>query len=262
VKELKEACLAATQAGARVLRDLAGRPRDIHFKGRIDLVTDADKASEEAVLRVLRERVPGARVLAEESGESGAGDVRFIVDPLDGTTNYAHGLPLYCCTVAAETGGVLDAGCTVDPTRGEVFLAERGGGATLNGNPLRVSDVTRLDHALVCTGFPYGDREKLPQMISAFGRLTQLARGSRRLGSAALDLAYVASGRLDAFWELGLKPWDVGAGVLLVQEAFGVVTRGDGSPHRLAGGDILACAPGIQGAMLEQLAVAAATSAR
>jgi myo-inositol-1(or 4)-monophosphatase len=157
---------------------------------------------------------------------------------------------------------VLAAGCTVDPTRGEVFLAERGGGATLNGRPLRVSEVTQLDHALVCTGFPYGDREKLPQMISAFGRLTQFARGSRRLGSAALDLAYVAAGRLDAFWEVGLKPWDVAAGGLLVEEAGGMVTRRDGSPHRLAGGDILACAPGIQGAMLDQLAAAGATSAR
>jgi len=253
VKELKGACLAAALAGAKVLRELEGKPRDIHFKGRIDLVTDADKASEEAVLRVLYQRLPGASVLAEESGASGSGDLRFIVDPLDGTTNYAHGLPLYCCTVAAEVKGVLEAGCTVDPTRNEVFLAERGGGATLDGVKLQVSPVALLEHALVCTGFPYGDREKLPGMIAAFGRLTESARGSRRLGSAALDLAYVAACRLDAFWEVGLKAWDVAAGVLLVQEAGGVVTRFDGSTHQLAGGQILAASPGIHPAMLAQL---------
>jgi len=253
VTELGNACLAAAKAGAEVLRQRAGLPRDIHYKGRIDLVTDADKASEEAVLQVLRDRVPSARILAEESGASGTGEVRFIVDPLDGTTNYAHGLPLYCCTVGVEVRGVLTAGCTVDPTRGEVFFAERGKGATLNGKPLRVSDVTLLDHALVCTGFPYGDREKLPQMVAAFGRLTESARGSRRLGSAALDLAYVAAGRLDGFWEIGLKPWDVAAGVLLVEEAGGRVSRCDGSAHVLGGGDILACSSGIWQAMVEQL---------
>jgi myo-inositol-1(or 4)-monophosphatase len=253
VSELSSACLAAAQAGAKVLRELEGRPRDIHFKGRIDLVTDADKAAEEAVLRVLHERFPGASVLAEESGASGSGDLRFIVDPLDGTTNYAHRLPLYCCTVAAEVKGKVEAGCTVDPTRGEIFLAERGRGATLNGAKLQVSSVALLERALVCTGFPYGDREKLPEMIAAFGRLTQASRGSRRLGSAALDLAFVAAGRLDAFWEVGLKAWDVAAGVLLVQEAGGVVTRFDGSTHQVAGGQILAAAPGIHPAMLEQL---------
>jgi myo-inositol-1(or 4)-monophosphatase len=253
VNELQAACLAAAQAGADVLRELKDRPRDIHFKGRIDLVTDADKAAEEAVLRVLHERLPGASVLAEESGASGAGDLRFIVDPLDGTTNYAHGLPLYCCTVAAEVSGVLEAGCTVDPTRGEVFLAGRGEGATLDGAKLMVSSVGLLERALVCTGFPYGDREKLPEMIAAFGRLTASSRGTRRLGSAALDLAYVAAGRLDGFWEVGLKPWDVAAGVLLVQEAGGVVTRFDGSAHQVAGGQILAAARGIHAAMVEQL---------
>jgi myo-inositol-1(or 4)-monophosphatase len=254
VSDLQDACLAAAQAGAKVLRELAGKPRDIHFKGRIDLVTDADRAAEEAVLLVLRERFPGARVLAEESGASGSGELRFIVDPLDGTTNYAHGLPLYCCTVAAEVKGTLEAGCTVDPTRGEVFLARRGGGATLDGAPLRVSGVALLERALVCTGFPYGDREELPQMIANFGRLTERSRGTRRLGSAALDLAYVAAGRLDGFWETGLKPWDVAAGVLLVQEAGGVVTRFDGSQHQLTSGQIVAAAPGIHRAMLGQLA--------
>ena len=245
--ELREICAAAAEAGARTLRDLYGRPRDVQFKGRIDLVTDADKASEEAVLNILRERAPGAGILAEESGEQGGGSLRFIVDPLDGTTNYAHGLPLFCCTVGAEEDGALAAGCTVDPLRGETYLVARGEGAqlgTANGTrPLRVSAASELVEALLCTGFPYGDRDKLPEMIAAFGKATELSRGTRRLGSAALDLAYVAAGRLDGFWEMGLKAWDVAAGVLLVREAGGVVTRFDGAPHQLAGGEILAAPP-------------------
>ena len=263
MSELPEVCLAAAQAGAQVLRDLYDRPREIHFKGRIDLVTDADKASEEVVLRVLAERAPGVPVLAEESGEHGRGpagapralhpDARFIVDPLDGTTNYAHGLPLFCCTVAAEENGKAVAGCTVDPMRGEVFRAARGEGAWLNDRRLHVSPARALDQALLCTGFPYGDREKLPQMLAAFGRFTELARGTRRLGSAALDLAYLAAGRLDGFWEIGLKAWDVAAGQVLVEEAGGLVTRFDGSPLLLSGGEIAAAPEGLHAAILEVL---------
>src|SRR5205085_4199246 len=138
--ELAAICVAAAEAGAQVLRTLYDRPRDIQLKGRIDLVTDADRAAEETVLRLLAERAPGVKILAEESGERGAGDTRFIVDPLDGTTNYAHGIPLFCCTVAAEVGGRVEAGCTVDPMRGEIFSAARGEGATLNGRRLKVSE--------------------------------------------------------------------------------------------------------------------------
>ena len=253
MSELSEVCLAAAQAGAQVLRELFDRPRDIHFKGRIDLVTDADKASEETVLRVLHERAPGVRVLAEESGEHGSGNLRFIVDPLDGTTNYAHGLPLFCCTVAAEEDGRAVAGCTVDPMRGEVFRAARGEGAWLGDRCLHVSQARALDQALLCTGFPYGDREKLPQMLAAFGRFTELGRGTRRLGSAALDLAYLAAGRLDGFWEIGLKAWDVAAGQVLVEEAGGRVTRFDGSALLLSGGEIAAAPEGLHAAILEVL---------
>ncbi len=259
--ELRDICVAAAEAGARTLRDLYDRPRDVQFKGRIDLVTDADKASEEAVLRVLNERGPGASILAEESGAQGSGDLRFVVDPLDGTTNYAHGVPLFTCTVGADEKGVAVAGCTVDPMRGETFLAARGQGAQLRTasgtRSLRVSATTELLDALVCTGFPYGERDKLPFMIAAFGKLTELARGSRRLGSAALDLAYVAAGRLDGFWEMGLKPWDLGAGVVLVQEAGGVISRFDGSPHRLAGGEILAAPPALHPKMVQILTATA-----
>jgi myo-inositol-1(or 4)-monophosphatase len=259
--ELRDVCVAAAEAGARVLRDLYDRPRDVHFKGRIDLVTDADRAAEEEVLRVVRERAPGTRILAEESGEQGDGEVCFVVDPLDGTTNYAHGIPIFCCTVAAEEDGAVVAGCTVDPLRAETFIAAKGQGAQLRTTEgtrtLRVSATAELVEAVVCTGFPYGDRDKLPQMIAAFARFTEKCRGSRRLGSAALDLAYVASGRLDGFWEMGLKPWDVAAGVLLVEEAGGAVSRFDGQPHRLAGGEIVAAPPPLHTKMLQVL-----TSAR
>jgi myo-inositol-1(or 4)-monophosphatase len=274
-RELGEICLAAAQAGARVLREMYDQPRDIHLKGRIDLVTDADRASEETVLRVLAERAPGVRVLAEESGEHGAeetkgaeetaqreskgagsgktrhpSDTRFIVDPLDGTTNYAHGLPLFSCTVAAEAQGRVVAGCTVDPLRGEIFHAARGEGAWLGDRRLRVSQARELEKAVLCTGFPYADREKLPWMLAAFSRFTELARGTRRLGSAALDLAYLAAGRLDGFWELGLKPWDVAAGQVLIEEAGGLVTRFDGTALVLDGGEIAAAGQGLHTAIL------------
>jgi myo-inositol-1(or 4)-monophosphatase len=259
-EDLRDICAAAAEAGARVLADLYHRPRDIHFKGRFDLVTDADKAAEEAVLRVLRDRAPGARILAEESGAQGSGDICFIVDPLDGTTNYAHGIPIFCCTVGAEQNGAPVAGCTVDPLRNETFLAARGKGAELRtpqaSRSLAVSAAAELDEAVVCTGFPYGDRDKLPRMISAFGKFTELARGSRRLGSAAIDLAWVAAGRLDGFYETGLKPWDVAAGIVLVEEAGGVVTRFDGSPHRLPGGEILAAPPALHPRMQQILTAA------
>ena len=257
-RELHEVCIAAAEAGARVLRERYHKPRDVHFKGRIDLVTDADEASEEQVLRVLHERAPGTRILAEESGAQGEGEVRFIVDPLDGTTNYAHGVPIFCCTVAAEEGGKVVAGCTVDPLRGEVFEAARGQGAHLRtasgSRRLHVSGAAELVEALVCTGFPYLGRDKLPDMIAWFAKFTEQCRGSRRLGSAALDLAYVAAGRLDGFWELGLKPWDVAAGVLLVEEAGGVISRYDGSAHQLAGGEIVAAPPSLHPKMLRVLA--------
>jgi myo-inositol-1(or 4)-monophosphatase len=247
-EQLERICVSAAQAGAKVLRELFDKPREITLKGRIDLVTDADHAAEEKILRLLRDRAPGAAILAEESGESGRGELRFIVDPLDGTTNYTHGIPLFASTVAAEVGGEFVAGCTVDPMRAETFRAHRGGGAFVGARKLTVSSTAKLEEAVACTGFPYGHRERLPKMISAFGRFTELARGTRRLGSAALDLAYVAAGRLDAFWEEGLRPWDIAAGIVLVREAGGVVTRFDGSALDLADGEILACTPALHGA--------------
>ena len=265
IAELASICVAASEAGARVLRDLFDRPREVSLKGRIDLVTDADKAAEERILRLLDQMAPGVAVLAEESGAHGEGAARarFIVDPLDGTTNYAHGIPIFACTVAAELKGLVVAGCTVDPLRGERFRAHRGGGAWLGrasldrpgshsgsqgGRPssepperrLSVAVAEQLGYAVICTGFPYEKRGRLAEILEAFGKFTELGRGTRRLGSAAIDLAYVAAGRLDVFYEQGLSPWDVAAGQVLVEEAGGVVTLFDGSPVTLAGGEILA----------------------
>jgi myo-inositol-1(or 4)-monophosphatase len=254
--ELAAHCLAAAEAGARVLRDLFDQPREVRLKGRIDLVTDADRAAEERILALLRERAPGVAVLAEESGAHAApSEARFIVDPLDGTTNYAHGIPLFCCTVAAELDGKPVAGCTIDPVRGERFRGARGLGAYLgpafspadDGSERRlvVASARSLEASVVCTGFPYERREELSRMVAAFGRFTELCRGTRRLGSAALDLAYVAAGRLDAFFEMNLQPWDVATGQVLVEEAGGLITRYDGSPHQLGGGQIVASNPAL-----------------
>ena len=257
--ELGRTCVAAAEAGALVLRELFDKPRAIEHKGRIDLVTDADRASEARILEVLRERAPGVPVLAEESGaHAGQGDARFIVDPLDGTTNYAHGIPLYACTVAAEIGGRAVAGCTIDPSRGETFHAVRGGGAFVRSaggeRPLAVSRAADLNDAVVCTGFPYDKREQLAQLLRWFAAFTERAQGTRRLGSAAIDLAWVAAGRLDGFWEQGLKPWDVAAGQVLVEEAGGQVTRFDGALLSLGGGEILAANPALHRELQQVLA--------
>ena len=262
--DLLRHCIAAAEAGARVLREKFEGPLRIEHKGRIDLVTDADRAAEEAVLEVLGERAPGVAVLAEESGAHGSSEprLRFIVDPLDGTTNYAHGIPIYACTVAAEARGEVLAGCTVDPSRGERFRAAKGNGAFLGQvgsaidgeRRLCTSSPASLAHALVCTGFPYDKRERLAELLAMWERFTVRAQGTRRFGSAALDLAYVAAGRLDGFWESNLKAWDVAAGELLVGEAGGAVTRFDGSAHDLFGGEIAAASKALLPQLLAVIA--------
>jgi myo-inositol-1(or 4)-monophosphatase len=252
-RELVGGCAAAAQAGAAVLRERFGRPRIIDKKGAIDLVTDADRASEAAVLAVLRDRFPGADVLAEESGASGsgAGGLRFVVDPLDGTTNYAHGLPHFAVTVAASDAAGLAAGATCDPLRGELFLATRGGGATLAGAPLRHSGCQALGEALLVTGFPYDVHREHAALLRVFGAFVTRAQGVRRYGSAALDLAWVACGRFDGFWEARLKPWDLAAGILLAREAGALVTDLEGGDRILETGGVVAAPPALQPRMLE-----------
>jgi myo-inositol-1(or 4)-monophosphatase len=255
-EELRQACAEAARRGGAVLRERWGQVRTIQLKGGIDLVTDADHASEAELLAFLRARFPGAAVLAEESGASGAGagGLRFYVDPLDGTTNYAHGVPHFAVTVAVADEVGLAAGATYDPLRDELYTAARGGGAFLGTERIRHSARKALDGALLVTGFPYDIHQNHGEPLRLFGAFIRRARAVRRFGSAALDLAYVASGRFDGFWELRLKPWDVAAGILIAREAGAAVTDMDGGMRMLESGDIVACAPELLAPMLAVIA--------
>lgn len=259
-EELVEVCVEAARRGGAVLRERFGKLRTVELKGGIDLVTDADRASEAAVLGFLSARFPSAALLAEESGATGAarraGGLRFVVDPLDGTTNYAHGLPHFAVNVAAEDRDGLAAGATYDPLRDELFTAARGGGAFLNGERLRASRCDDLGRALLVTGFPYDVHLNHAFALRLFGAFVTRARGVRRLGSAALDLAYVAAGRFDGFWEERLKPWDVAAGILLAREAGAAVTDLEGEGRMLETGDVVAAGPALQPTLLEVIAAA------
>jgi len=242
----------AREAGAELL-DRLRRPREIAEKGRrADLVTDADRASEKIVLERLRSAYPSATILAEESGtHAGTSDERWIVDPLDGTTNFTHGYPMFCVSIAYERAGELVAGVVYAPMMDECFAAERGAGAQMNGRPMRVSSVERLGDAMTCTGFHPADFERNARCFRA---VSQRAQAVRRDGSAALDLAYVACGRFEGFWEYDLSPWDVAAGTLLVREAGGTVTRIDGSPGALDARSILATNTRIHAQLRDTLA--------
>ena len=231
---LNFAIQVAREAG-NVLVDRLGRALQVSNKGAIDLVTEADLASEKLIIERVRSHYPRHAILAEESGASEenpanprGSEWRWIIDPLDGTTNYAHGYPCFCVSIGVERAGQLELGVVYDPMRNEMFAAERGQGATLNERPIRVSQVEELGRAMLCTGFPYNVRER-PDFARDFTNFTMEAQAVRRDGSAALDLAYVACGRFDGFWEDGLNPWDVAAGVLLIEEAGGKVTNFDGA---------------------------------
>lgn len=225
-------------AAGELLRDRVGRPGTIEEKRAHDLVTDADRASEAAIVAAIRRSFPGAAILGEEGGSyAGESGERFVVDPLDGTTNFAHGYPLFCVSIAYERHGVLEAGAIDAPLMGLRFAAARGRGATVNGAPARVSAIGELQRALVCTGFnPANYARNGPY----FAALSDRAQGVRRDGSAALDLAFVAASSFDAFWEWDLNPWDVAAGALIVAEAGGRVSAIDGGPFRTDGRSIAA----------------------
>ncbi len=228
------AVAAARQAGA-VLKDGLSRPIEASLKGRREVVTTMDRASEELILRSIREAYPDDLIVAEESApEPGESDRVWIVDPLDGTNNYAHRYPFFSIAIAVEELGQVASGVVYDPLRDELFVAERGRGATLNGAEIRVTSAGDLDEALVATGFPYDRSDATENNLANLNRFILAVRGIRRGGSAELDLAYVAAGRLDGFWEGGLKMWDVSAGGIIVREAAGTVTNfeGEGWDHR------------------------------
>ena len=227
----------------------------IDKKGDIDLVTEVDLECERMCRAVIAERFPDHDVLAEELSESASeparSSYRWVFDPLDGTTNYAHGLPIYCASLALEVDGHAVVGAIFDPTRRELFTAELGQGAFLNGTPLRVSMTTELLESLLVTGFPYDVHDRIGELVQLFGAFLGRARAVRRLGSAALDLCYVAAGRFDGFWEQYLKPWDVAAGALIVTEAGGQVTGMDGSPFDARASHLVASNGRVHDRMLE-----------
>jgi len=216
----------------------------ISKKAETDLVTEVDLECEHMCRAVIAGRFPDHDVLAEELGAgpaTGRGSRwRWVFDPLDGTTNYAHGVPIFCASLGLEIDGGTAVGAVYDPTRNELFTAERGGGAYLNGQRLAVSDTPTLIDALLVTGFPYDVHQRAGDLVELFGAFLGRARAVRRLGSAALDLCYVAAGRFGAFWEQQLKPWDVAAGALIVEEAGGRVTGMDGSPFDAAAAHLVA----------------------
>jgi myo-inositol-1(or 4)-monophosphatase len=233
----------AVMAAGAILQAYWGNLNAIEEKGRPgDLVTEADKAAEAAILQVLHRHVPDHNILAEESGQLGNQEspCLWAIDPLDGTTNYAHQYPVSAVSVGLLIKGVPQVGAIFDPSRQELFRAAKGLGATCNRRPIRVSQTATLEKSLLVTGFAYDRRQTTDNNYAEFCYLTHLTQGVRRGGSAALDLAYIASGRLDGYWERGLSPWDIAAGIVLVEEAGGLVTAYDQSPMNISTGRILA----------------------
>jgi myo-inositol-1(or 4)-monophosphatase len=231
----------AAAAAGRLLRERATRVGPIRHKGVVDIVTEVDLASEALVRDVILGEFPSHTIVGEEGGAVVGADpgCRWHVDPLDGTTNYAHGFPFYCVSIGLEVDGELELGAVYDPSLGELFVGGRGHGATLNGRPMRVSSVSSLREGLLATGFPY-DHRHFARALRSFEALSRKSQAVRRAGSAALDLCYVACGRLEGYWEHRVSSWDVAAGALLVVEAGGTVTRPDGAPFAVDCGDILA----------------------
>jgi myo-inositol-1(or 4)-monophosphatase len=255
---LNFAIQTARDAG-NILVERLGRALQVSNKGDIDLVTESDLASEKLIIDRIKSHYPRHAILAEESGATdgieivpGKTDWKWIIDPLDGTTNYAHGYPCFCVSIALERAGAIEIGVVYDPMRDEMFAAERGQGATMNERRMRVSTIDDLNKAMLCTGFPYNVRER-PNFVRDFAHFTMEAQAVRRDGSASLDLAYIACGRFDGFWEDGLKAWDVAAGVLLIQEAGGRVTDFTGAPLDIYTPKVLASNDLVHKAMMRVL---------
>jgi myo-inositol-1(or 4)-monophosphatase len=247
-----------------VMRQNYPKPHQITMKGAIDPVTETDFQCQEIIIGMIRRAFPDHGFLAEERGGESIGEqppaaarehahpglaweadplrptCRWIIDPLDGTVNFAHGFPMFCVSIALEADGRLEYGVIYDPLRDELFEARRGGGASLNGRPIRVTGTDRLDRALIATGFPYDIRARVPETLARLGRMLGIVQGLRRGGSAALDLCYVACGRVDGFYEENLKPWDTAAGLLIVTEAGGKITTFDGRDYDLYAPNIVA----------------------
>lgn len=251
---IKETLLKASLEGGRVLMERYGKLLQIEHKGVNDVVTDADKAAEAAIVRLVRQQFPDHDILAEE-GDYGEprGRCRWIIDPLDGTTNFSRQFPWFAVSIGVEVDGEVVMGVVYNPAQQELFIAEKGQGAFLNERPIRVSTASSLDAAFLATGFPYDRKSSAANNYQNFIEFQQRAFACRRAGSAALDLAYVAAGRFDGYWELKLKPWDVAAGRILVEEAGGWVSNFDGASLDIFGREILASNGLLHEAMLDVL---------
>ncbi|MGH7984683.1 MAG: inositol monophosphatase family protein [Candidatus Binataceae bacterium] len=255
--DIERVALRAARAAGRIHLKRLSRVTVKRKSNSIDLVTEADQESERAVIEVLQRAFPTHAVLAEESGaNSHKSEHRWIIDPLDGTTNFAHGFPQFCVSIAYERRGRLQTAVIFDAFKNECFVATRGKGARLKGKPIRVSQTDALATALLATGFPYDRRERRRFYLAFWESFMTRTHGVRRTGSAALDLAYVACGRVDGFWEFGLKPWDVAAGALLVAEAGGRVSNMDGTQLDLSAAQIIASNGRVHREMIEAIVLA------
>jgi len=253
---LNIAVKAARRAGSIIERAaVSGVALEVRAKRTNDFVTQVDRAAEQAVIEVVRKAYPDHAILAEESGELPGAQAEYcwVIDPLDGTTNFIHGFPQYCVSIAIQQNGKPVHAVVYDPSKNELFTASRGRGAYLNDRRIRVTRCRRLEDALVGTGFPFRELSRLEQYMAQLGRVMGSSVGVRRAGAAALDLAYVAAGRLDAFWEMGLSPWDMAAGALLIAEAGGLVGDFSGESGYLESGDIAASTPKVFTQLLQAL---------
>ena len=248
---LNVAVMAARRAGSTLIRKMVNLEKlKVEQKGHNDYVSDADLAAEKAVIHCILKHYPEHAILAEESGVQGESDTVWIIDPLDGTTNYLHGFPVFAVSIGVQIKGRMEHAVVYDPLRQELFTATRGQGAHLEGRRIRVSGQKQLERALVGTGFPFRQADKeIDPYLKMLGKVVRNTSGVRRPGAAALDLAYVAAGRLDAFWETGLAPWDLAAGSLLIREAGGIISGIDGSENFLDTGHVLTGTPKIYAAI-------------
>jgi myo-inositol-1(or 4)-monophosphatase len=248
---LNTAVKAARRAGSIINRAALDRTKlEIHSKRANDFVTQVDRSAEAAIIEILRQAYPDHAILGEESGAlegkpGGKAEYRWIIDPLDGTTNFIHGFPQYCVSIGLQHRGLMEHGVIYDPSKNELFTASKGGGAYLDDRRIRVAKCASLKDALVGTGFPFKELGRLDLYVRQMKTIMTSSSGVRRAGAAALDLAYVAAGRLDAFWEMGLSPWDMAAGALMVQEAGGLVGDLSGDSGWLEAGDIAAATPKV-----------------
>ncbi len=251
--------IRAARAAGNVIQRNMDRIHDmpVNSKGQNDFVTEVDRKAEAVIIQTISDSYPDHGFLAEESGASGGKNpdaYRWIIDPLDGTTNFLHGFPQYAVSIALEHKGVLQQAVVFDPFKNELFTASRGSGAYMNDHRIRVSSRKKLTGALIGTGFPFKEQKRLELYLDTFRDLFPMTSGIRRAGSAALDLAYVACGRLDGFWEFGLHPWDIAAGVLLIQEAGGAVTDMQGGSDYFNTGDVIGGNGELYGQIREQIA--------